>query len=261
MASPPLHPLARQALVASANPACHGWAFGMTKYLAHDDPRGCVQWALNFIRPYLSDESEHGMVVTQSQQFLRDVLDNPLVADLRQMEEFVWNLWNHRSATCGGGPLARLIWAAMGVVEQATPGKAAQLRDTCIFPPEKNHLEIAEGLVWDQSATAIQMLAHDHPEVPQATAEAFTQTVCSSERPQKYEVECRMVWAWKEIFYEIATMRTPEGFYVEFKDFAVGGNVFSGPFASIDDVSDHMELLRHQPRTIQLVPREPGGTT
>jgi hypothetical protein len=240
--------------MASTNPACSGWAFGMTKYLAHYDPNACVQWAFEFIRPYLSDSGEYGGVVTRSIQFLRDVLNTPETADLKQMEEFAWEPWNHRSATCGGGPLARLVWAAMGVVELLRPGQAAHLSDSEMFSSGKDHSEIAAGLVWYQSATTIHMIAHDRPEVPEVTAVAFTQKVCFLERPQNCVVESRVEWAWSGIVYEIATLRTPHCFYLQFTDSSVDEKLFSGPFTSMDDVDDHMELLKHAPKTIRFVP-------
>ncbi|GAA4434023.1 hypothetical protein GCM10023155_30770 [Bremerella cremea] len=172
------------------------------------------------------------------------------------MDEFVWEPWNHRSATCGGGALARLIWAAMGVVEQATPGKAALVLGAYMFPQEKNHLEVARVLVWDQSARAIQMIAHDNPEVPQAPTEAFTHKACNPKRPLNCEVESRVEWVWNELVYEVATLRTLEGFYFEFTDSTVDGSMFSGPFASMKDVNDHMDLLRHQPKDIRIMPVE-----
>ena len=113
----------------------------------------------------------------------------------------------------------------MGVVELVTAGQAVELSGSRMFPSEENHVEIAEGLVWDQSATAIQMIAHDDSEVPQATAEAFTQTVCPSERPRDCDVESRVEWAWNEIVYKIATLRTPGGFYFEFTDLGFGSFV------------------------------------
>src|SRR5689334_9760375 len=121
MASQSLHPLARQSIAAANNSDCFGWAFGMTKYLAHHDSKACVQWAFDIIRPYLSDSATNGIVVTQSIRVLCNMLENPRAADLRQVEDFACESWNHRDATRGGGPLARLLWAMMGVVELATP--------------------------------------------------------------------------------------------------------------------------------------------
>lgn len=226
----------------------------MTKYLAFDDPVACVRWAFDFIHPYLNDGGEHGNVVTRSILFLRGVLDDPMEAGLNEMEIFVWEPWNHRSSTCGGGPLARLIWAAMGVVEYARPGQAARLTDAYMFPSEKNHLEIAGRLVWQQSATAIQMIANDHSDVPQAAAVAFTKRVCFLERPPNCNVESRVEWLWNGIVYEIATVRTPEAFYFEFTDRTTDEILFSGPFASVEDADKQMELLGHQPKTIRIVP-------
>ena len=261
MSSISLHPLARQSLVASTIPACTGWAFGMMKYLAHEDPRECVNWAFEIVRPYLDDNCKHSSVFARSRQHLRDVLDDPVAADLKQMEEFVWEPWNHYSPPCNGRPMARLIWAAMGVVVIATPGKASQLSESRMFPRDEDHNEIAKRLVWDQSATAIHMIAHDQPDVLQATAEVFTKTVCFSERPGNSDIESRVEWSWNEIIYEIGTLRRASNeFYFEFTDRTVDEKLFSGPFSSMGDVDDHMELLKHQPKKVRLVPKEPRGT-
>src|SRR5262245_29540620 len=133
MSSAALHPLARQALIASRSPVCYGWTFGMTKYLAHDDPGQCVEWALDLIQPYLNEPGQYADVVTRSNDFLRGVLINPVAANLEQVGEFGWQAWSHRTVTGGGGPLARLLWAAMGIVELAAPGQAAALSDSRIF--------------------------------------------------------------------------------------------------------------------------------
>ncbi|MBN1912458.1 MAG: hypothetical protein JW818_22240 [Pirellulales bacterium] len=105
MATRALHPLARQALVASTIPACSGWAFGLTKYLAHGNPADCVLWIFDFIRPYLSDQGEYGHVVTKAIELLDGVLADPKVADIRSLEEQVVEPWNHRHCTKGVGRL------------------------------------------------------------------------------------------------------------------------------------------------------------
>ena len=257
MSSHSLHPLARQAVIATADSACCFWALGMTKYLAHDDPKLCVHWALDLILPYLREDGEHGDVVARSIQILRGVLDKPAVAELRQLEVSALDAWHHRSATRGGGPLARLVWAAMGVVEQVAPGQAAQLTNSCALPAGTESADVAEGWVWEQSATAIQMIRHAHPEVPQVTAEAFTRAVCFPERPHHCEQHNRVEWKWHGIMYEIATLRAADSFYFEFTDCTVDGTMYSGPFPSRKDVDEHMELLKHQPMSIRLIaPRQ-----
>jgi hypothetical protein len=256
MASRSLHPLARQALLASGDPACYGWAFGLTKYLADESPAGCVEWAFDFIQPYLSESGEHSEVLTRGIQFLQHVLAEPAAVDLRELEAFPWEAWDHRTVTRGGRPLARLIWAATGVVALAQPGRVAEMHASRILPTGKNCGEIAYGRVWEQSAMAIQMVADDHPEVPKKLAEAFTRRVCFSDRPSDCQVQGRFDWSCEESVYEVVVLRASDAFYFEFIDHQGEGPLYSGPFCTETDMEKHKELLRHRPKRVHMGRRQ-----
>ncbi len=116
MSSTSLHPLARQAIVLSSRTDCYGWAFGLTKYFAYRDPLGCVRWTLDFVMRHVQTTGEYADTLHRSVRFLEGVLAEPNRASLPEMDEFAWLPWSHRWAIKGAGPLARLIWAAMGAV-------------------------------------------------------------------------------------------------------------------------------------------------
>lgn len=255
MGSRSLHPLARQALVASGDPARYGWAFGLTKYLAHESPAECVEWAFDFIRPYLSESGQHGEVLARGIEFLHHVLADPAAVDLRELEAFPWEAWDHRTVTHGGGTLARLIWAAMGVVALAQPDRVFE-HESQILPTGKNRREIAYARVWEQSAMAIQMVADDHPEVPAKLAEAFTRRVCFEDRPSDCHVEGRFEWACGESVYDVVVLRASGAFYFEFIDHQGEGALYSGPFSSAADLTRHKDLLKHQPKRVHMGRRQ-----
>lgn len=262
MAPLALHPLARQAIIASADPACGRWAIGLTKYLVHDNPIGCVHWAFNISKPFINASGEYGGIISRGCECLLASLENAQSANLEAMESLGWEAWHHRFATCGGNPLARLLWAGMGAVESLTPGKAAALSNSRMFPSGADHAEIAKGIkamAWDQSAMAIQVIAGHHKEIPLAVAESFTSSVAFAKGPASFRVESRFEWNWQEINYEIAVLQASNGFYIEFTDRSVSERLYSGPLLSTEDVNDHMELLRHQPPKIKIVQVFPDG--
>lgn len=152
MSSTSLHPLARQAIVLSSRTDCYGWAFGLTKYLCYRDPFGCVRWTLDFVMPHVQTTSEYAEAVPRSVRFLEGVLAEPCRASLQEMDQFAWLPWSHRWGIKGAGPLARLVWAAMGAVLLAQPGepKTCELPD--LFHGEDGPRTVAEKVVSDQCA-------------------------------------------------------------------------------------------------------------
>jgi hypothetical protein len=258
----PLHPLARQAIIASADPACGRWAIGMTKYLAHDDPCGCVHWAFNLAKPFIDASGEHGCIISRGCECLLTSLENPQSGNLEEMESLGWEAWHHRFVTRGGNPLARLIWAAMGAVESLNPGKLASISNSQLFPRCSDRAEIAKGikaLAWEQSAMAIEVMAADHKEIPLIAAQAFTTSVAIADGPESFSVKSRFEWNWQDISYEIAVLEASSGFYIEFTDRIVCERLYSGPFLNKTDVNDHIQLLRHQPRRIKIVQISPDA--
>lgn len=250
MTSTSLHPLARQALWVAATPPRYGWAFGMAKYLAHDDPTACIRWTLSFIAPYFNQSNEQEGIVTRSIEVLDQVLTDPASANVKQLEEFVWTPWSHRSITRGGGPLARLIWAAIEVVKMSAPRQE---------PPSRNassgdNVDMRSDLIWEQTATAIQTLAYNSPEIPQEMAKSFTSTACFLERPPNCGRLRRFEWEWCNLKYEIAILRALGSLFVEFTDLAGVEPLYSGPFSTMREVEECLKLLKHQPKTIHLVP-------
>lgn len=254
-----LHPLARQAVIASADPACGRWAIGLTKYFAHNDPIGCVHWAFKVSKPFIIASGEYGSIISRGSECLLASLENAQSASLETMESLGWEAWHHRFVTCGGNPLARLLWAAMGAVESLTPGKAASLSNSQMFPSGSDHAEIAKGLAWDGSAMAIQVIAGDHKEIPLLAAQAFTTSVAIADGPKSFSVKSRFEWNWQDINYEIAVMQASSGFYIEFTDRSVSERLYSGPFLRTEDVNDHVDLLRHQPPRIKIIQVFPDG--
>lgn len=161
MSNSSLHPLARQAIVLSSRTDCYGWAFGLTKYLAFRDPIGCVRWTLNFVMPHVQDTGEYADVNRRSVRFLNGVLTEPSRASLHEMDEFVWLPWNHRAAIKGAGPLARLVWAAMGAVLLTQPDNPPSSELPSLFLGDEGPRTLAEKAVWSQCATAIHLLGDD----------------------------------------------------------------------------------------------------
>lgn len=247
-----LHPLARQAVVASSNPACTNWAHGITKYLAHDDSTLCIRWATDIVRPYLATTPEQRDILSRGIKALDSVVANPEASDLEQLEVLAWESWYQRAVI-----LARLMWASMGVVELAMPGRASTLAASRILPPQTDHEEIASGLVWDQSAIAIQVSALENAGIPEKVAQSFTQAVCFSKKPVNCDIQGRVVWSWNGIAYEVAVLKAPGAYYFEFTDETTEGVLYSGPFSDMSDVDAHLELLKHSPKTIRLAPHEP----
>lgn len=253
MSSAGLHPLARQGLVASQLPDCSGWARGMTKYLAHDSPEKCIKWARDFFALRLLAVRECDEVVLQGNQFLLDVLENPSAATLTAIERRARRIWDHRTQSDCAGALARLLWAALGAADLAQAKQGLVPEPAQMLPSDETRAERSLGLVWDQSAIAIQMAAFDGYGCLIA-AQSFTRLVCFPERPANCKTLDRYEWAWNEIAYDVSVLRQEDDFYIEFCDRTDEVILFSGPFADREVVDRRIAFLMHRPKIIQIIP-------
>jgi len=241
-----LHPLARQAIVLSSKADCSGWAFGLTKYLAFRDPLGCLRWTLDFVMPHV--QATGNDVAQRTVGLLEGVLAEPNQVSLHEMDEFVWIPWAHRLAVKGAGPLARLVWAAMGAVVLAQHGNPPSSELPSLFHGEEGPKTKAEGVVWDQCATAIQMLGYDNPTIPMEVAAFFTKSVCRTTPPAEFTVLRNLKGAGDRLAFEIAILQDNDGaFHLRYDN-----ALFSGPFASMTEVEERIELLKHKPTFIRL---------
>lgn len=214
-----LHPLARQAVILSGRTDCYGWAFGLTKYLAHRDPIGCVRWTLNFVLPHVQDTGEYADVVRRSTEFLEEVLAQPNRVSLQAKDEFAWLPWSHRWVIKGANSLARLIWASMGAVVVAQPDIPSSGELPALFHSDEDPIKVAEKSVWGQCATAIHALADDEPTIPTAAATYFTKRVCRATPPSAFTLVRRLEWSWQELSFEVAVLReASDAFHLQFID-------------------------------------------
>lgn len=253
MSNNSLHPLARQAIVLSSRTDCYGWAFGLTKYLAFRDPIGCVRWTLNFVMPHVQDTGEYADVNRRSVRFLNGVLTEPSRASLHEMDEFVWLPWNHRAAIKGAGPLARLVWAAMGAVLLTQPDNPPSSELPSLFLGDEGPRTLAEKAVWSQCATAIHLLGDDSPEIPKTVAAAFTRSICHTTPPPNFMVMRQLEWAWEELAFEVAVLHETDGaFYLQYNDRLGDDPLFSGPLSSMKEVEERLDLLKNGPISVRL---------
>ena len=252
MPSSSLHPLARQAIILSGRSDSYGWAFGLTKYLAYGDPLGCVRWTLDFVMARNHDTAEYADVVRRAVELLGEVLAEPSKASLTEMEQFVWLPWSCRFGTKRAGPLARLIWAAMGAVELSRPRAASASELPGLFHSDEDPKTLAEKVVHDQCATAIHMLANDDPDIPAAAAKVFTMTVCRAEAPAAPTVLRRFEWSWQGLSFDIAVLHSDDdAFYLQFIDRQGEEPLYAGPFPAMGEVDGRLDLLKHQPVSIR----------
>jgi hypothetical protein len=252
MSSPSLHPLARQAIDLSARPDAYGWAFGLTKYLAYDDPAVCLRWTLEFLLPHIQHDADNE-VIRRSVELVESVLAQPSQASLQAIEEFAWLPWSHRTTVNGAGPMARLIWAAMGVVKWSRPSHQSPDPPSEILHSDGDTRTDGRAMVWDQCATAIHMIAYDRPDISLLLAEAFTGTVCHEVPPSNAAATQRYQWWWEDLVFDIAVLRDGAGdFHVEFIDRQGTLPLYSGPFTTAEEVECRCDLLTYQPKTIRL---------
>ncbi len=232
---------------------CYGWAFGLAKYLAFRDPLGCVRWTLDFVKPHVQTTGEYADAVHRSIGFLEGVLTGPNRASLQEMDEFAWLPWSHRWAIKGAGPLARLIWAAMGAVLFAQPNEPTKSELPSLFHADDGPRTVAEKMVWDQCATAIHILGHDNPAIPSEVAAAFTKRACHTTPPAIGTIMRRLEWAWESLVFEVAVVKdTEDAFHLQYNDCQGEEPLFSGPFSTMTEIDDRLDLLKHGPITIRL---------
>lgn len=253
MSSTSLHPLARQAIVLSSRTDCYGWAFGLTKYLSYHDPSGCVRWTLDFVMPHVQMTGEYAEATHRSVGFLEGVLAEPSRASLHEMDQFAWLPWSHRWAIKGAGPLARLIWAAMGAVLLSQPGEPTTSDLPDLFHADDAPRSVAKKAVWNQCATAIHMLGDDTPAIPMEAAAMFTKRVCHNTPPINSTIMRRLEWAWEGLSFEVAVLQgTEDAFHLQYHDRLGEEPLYSSPFSIMKEVDERLDLLKHGPLTIRL---------
>jgi len=202
--------------------------------------------------PHAQATGEHADVIRRSIELLEGVLSKPGSASLQAMDEFVWLPWSRRGAVRGAGPLARLVWAAMGAVVVALPGNPSSSELPGLFRAAEDPKTSAGKIVWDQCATAIQMLAYDDPGIPVAVSTAFTMSVCHTTPPSRFTIIRRLEWAWQGLSFEVAVLGDNAGaLHLEFIDRQGKEPLYSGPFARMCEVDDRLSLLKHQPVSIR----------
>lgn len=234
--------------MASVSPDCAGWAYGLTQYLAYEDPVECIRWALELVKPFAG--SVPSEVAAKCLRYLDEVLAAPQLASLESLEEIAWLAWCHRGTDQVEGPISRLLWAAEGAVA-AAQGKTELIssRDTLSEPVGRR--------VSDQSAGALHMLALDHPEVPCIAAHRFTTTVCSHDLSQDWVVSETYSLTWESLAYEFSIIETSDGgFHLEFVDPQGQAPLYSGPFRSMEEIRARCELLRFQLKVFRITPIE-----
>ncbi len=112
---------------------------------------------------------------------------------------------------------------------------------------------MAEKVVCDQCATAIHMLGDDTPAIPMEAAARFTKSVCHNTPPINCTIMRRLEWAWGGLAFEIAVLQdTEDAFHLQYHDRLGEEPLFSGPFSTMKEVDERLDLLKHGPLTIRL---------
>src|SRR5947209_12638113 len=108
--------------------------------------------------PHVERTGEYADTVNRSLRLLQGVIAAPDRASLHEMDEFAGLPWSHRWSIKGAGPLARLVWAAMGALLLTQSGEAAVSDLPSLFQTEEGPKAAAERTVWEQCATAVHWL-------------------------------------------------------------------------------------------------------
>jgi hypothetical protein len=202
---------------------------------------------------HVQTTGEYADAVHRSVRFLEGVLAEPNRASLQEMDEFAWLPWSHRWAIRGAGPLARLVWAAMGAVFFGQPNEATKGDLPSLFHADGGPRTVAEKVIWEQTATAIHMLGDDNPQIPSDVAASFTKRVCHTTPPANGTIMRRLEWAWEGLVFEVAVVQdTEDAFHLQYNDRQGEEPLFSGPFSTMKEVEERLDLLKHGPITIRL---------
>ena len=78
-------------------------------------------------------------------------------------------------------------------------------------------------------------------------------SVCHIASPPNFTIMQRLEWAWEGLAFEVAVLTDNDGaFHLKYDDRLGEEPLFSGPFSSIKEVDDRLDLLKHGPISIRL---------